>query len=200
MAQLTISHECNQVALLDDPPSLLLCVVPCFYLLIGIVCHFMTYSFCLVLFRHGKCFDMEFLCECPHDQRWAHPGSDSTLQPHTESPDGRPSSPQGYRRYIATGERLHAARSLSICTVSKDPIVPGEWEGLGGEGAAKESHEARPPGQRLPRRWALGTLPKTTRRRGSQTQSISVWSAVAARAGTLPLFSSAVWKKRHTVT
>lgn len=53
----------------------------------------------------------------------------------------------------------------------KTPLFPGRERGRGG---AKESHEARPPGQRLPRRWALGTLPKTTRRRGSQTQSISV--------------------------
>lgn len=53
----------------------------------------------------------------------------------------------------------------------KTPLFPGRERGRGG---AKESREARPPGQRLPRRWALGTLPKTTRRRGSQTQSISV--------------------------
>lgn len=161
--------------------------------------HYMLHAFSFSFF-FGE--NMEFLCEWPQStwsmlelpRKWLHPAA-----PH-KVPLRPPSSARLVKEIWSYGRAASCCPKPLHLPRLKRPHCSLEARGVGAEGVTKESHEARPPGQRLPRRWALGTLPKTTRRRGSQTQSISVWSAVGVLAGTLPLFSSAVGKKTHTVT
>lgn len=129
-------------------------------------------------------------------RKWLHPAAPCRILP---SPRFRG---ERHRELLASGFTAAAPKASPSALLSKDSIVPGS---RGRERELKRVMKLA-AGAEAAEEVGIGPLPKTTRRRGSQTQSISVrlavycWSpaSVLTALHEKKKWECATWHKKHT--